>query len=107
MEMTLPSNYVEIAEDEMMYLDGGINWSTLGKSLKNLYNRFSFAAKALKGSGLTLGVIATIGKGAATYLYSKIAVTLGSIAAANWVVGIVIGVSAAAAIWAMQKWVCF
>lgn len=30
MELALPSNYVEIKEDEMMYLDGGDWWDLVG-----------------------------------------------------------------------------
>lgn len=105
--LVMPSNYVVVNADEMEYVEGGFSWSTLGKSLKNLINKYSFAKCALMGSGITMVTIAKIAAGSATYLYATIATTLGSIACANWVVGLVIGVSAVTAIYVMGTWECF
>lgn len=105
--LVMPKNFVAVNDNEMEYVTGGWSWNTLGKSLKNLYNRWSFASAALRGSGLTLGTIAKVMAGTATYLYAKIATTLGAIAAANWVVGIVIGITASVAMFTMGTWVCF
>lgn len=91
----------------MEYVDGGWSWAILGNNLRGLYNKYSFARNALIGSGITLGTITKIASGSAPYLYAKIATTLGSIAAANWVIGAVIGVSAGVAIYAMGTWRLF
>ena len=103
----MPTSYVDIDRDEMEYVDGGWSWRTLGNNLKGLYNKYKFAAQALRGSGISLVTIGKIAAGKATYFYSKIAVTLGSIAATNWIVGAVIGVTASAAIYAMGTWSLF
>lgn len=55
MELVLPNNYVEIEEEEMMYLDGGWSTTMLIKNLsgagKALSNRFSGAGRILKQIG--------------------------------------------------------
>lgn len=106
--LKLPSNYEELSQEEMMYLDGGaFSVSTLGRSLRNLWHKFSFASQALRAGGITMGVIASMMKGVASVSLAKIASVLGSIAAANWVVGAVITVVGGTAIAIMGNKVCF
>lgn len=105
--LQMPTSYVDIDRDEMEYVDGGWSPSILANNLKGLYNKYAFARNALVGSGITLAVIRQIAAGSATYLYTQIAATLGTIAAANWVVGAVIGVTASAAFYAMGTWSIF
>ncbi len=109
MEMTLklPQNYVEIEEEEMMYLDGGWSWSTLGRNLNNLRIRYSSVSRALVGSGISVGSIYKMMRGIAPLAYSKIAAILGSITAANWVVGAAVFVLGASAVWVMGTYNVF
>lgn len=68
MELVLPNNYVEIEEDEMMYLDGG-SWSTFNKNMRGAFNRFSNLSRALKTAGWTYGYLGKMLANAATYGY--------------------------------------
>ena len=106
--LVMPSSYAVMDEEERMYVEGGAwSWKTLGKSLKNLWNKYSFAPKALGAGGITLGAIGNMIKGVATIAYAKVAAALGSIAAANWVVAAVITVVGGTAIGIMGSKVCF
>lgn len=103
MEMTLslPQNYVEIEQEEMMYLDGGWSKRVLGKNLLGIYN---WASNRMgRGVGLALrqvgfynvayscayyaspattgAIVAAIGKGAATLLKYGPWVAAGALAA--------------------------
>lgn len=55
MELVLPNNYVEIEEEEMMYLDGGWSWKMLGKNLLGVYNWASRTQS--KGVGMALRAV--------------------------------------------------
>ena len=105
--LVMPSSYAVMDEEEMMYVEGGWSWSTLGKSLKNLWNKYSFASKALKAGGITLGAIGNMIKGTAALAYAKIAAVLGSIASANFIIAAVVTVVGGTAISIMGNQVCF
>lgn len=94
MELVLPNNYLEIEQEEMMYLDGG-DWETFKSNIKGLAaasQAFRFAARQTGLWGMVWG--------ARTYLYSQVVVALapllGSVTAVNVVIGVVAGASAAA-----------
>ncbi len=114
MEMTydgtlvMPSSYAVMEEDEMMYLEGGA-WTvqTLGKSLKNLYYKYSFASQALRAGGITIGTIFSMTRGVLAITTAKIGAILGSLAAANWVVAAVITLVGGTAVGIMGSKVCF
>ena len=54
--MNLPRNYVEIEEEEMMYLDGG-SMTMLYKNIKGLWGRSQGFRMSCKAVGITLGTM--------------------------------------------------
>lgn len=69
MELALPNNYVEIKEDEMMYLDGG-NWWDLATDLSTILGvEIKVANLILSSVAITnpwlLPVMACVGVGSA------------------------------------------
>lgn len=70
MEMTLklPSNYHEIEEEEMMYLDGG-SWDTFQRNIKGVYNRYSNVSRALRAGGWGWGKVCSALADAARFGY--------------------------------------
>lgn len=83
MELVLPKNYVEIEEEEMLYLDGGWNWS-LSKAKKN--------AKAL----LATPALAFVGKALWSVMNKKGVTFAKTVAQTAW--------ATAKAIWALPWW---
>lgn len=55
MELVLPNNYVEIEEEEMMYLDGGWSCSVFVKNLYGLAERGGVIYTAIDGISRYLG----------------------------------------------------
>ncbi|PEJ57973.1 hypothetical protein CN692_10800 [Bacillus sp. AFS002410] len=87
---------------------GMFSFKILGKSLKNLYYRYSIASKAMIGSGITLGVITKMIAGSSMYyIFTPLAIAMGEITAAVWYAGFILGTSAVAGIIFMGTWVCF
>ena len=69
MELVLPNNYVEIEEEEMMYLDGG-TLQTFKKNMQGAWKRFSNFSRALKMGGWNWGYLGTMLSHAARYGFS-------------------------------------
>jgi|SRR5690554_4416017 len=96
MEMVLPSNYIEVEQEEMMYLDGGWSWVTFRNNMLGLV-AFGTAvgllgkkvAKLMGSNTAYLKVVAAVGPTVA-----KIGSFFG-----GWIGLVVFGVSAAAAIY--------
>lgn len=55
MELVLPGNYVEVTEEEMMYLDGGWSAGVFGKNLYGLAERGGVICTAIAGLAKALG----------------------------------------------------
>ncbi|MCD6631718.1 hypothetical protein LSG16_02570 [Lactococcus cremoris] len=106
-ELVLPQNYVELTEDEMMYLDGGWSVKILATNLKDLWNKRPVFAGIFKANGISWGALGALALGRASYLITRIGVAIGSIAAANWVVGATIAALAGGAIFALGTWHVF
>lgn len=103
MELVLPNNYVELEQEEMMYLDGGWSGYTVARNLWNLA-AMGWAGALLVGAGNVMwnaaksgvsfwGAVAKVGYAAKEAfallpLWAKIAV----------------GVGTAATIWALGTW---
>jgi hypothetical protein len=79
----------------------------VGSNLKGLWNRSAGFRSALRAVGLGWAQISSIARGIYVYSYSVIGAKIATVAAWNWAIGIVIGVSAAAAIWAMGNYRLF
>lgn len=113
MEMTLrlPNNYVEIEEEEMMYLDGGWSSSIARSNLKGIKSWLQKHApsRVLAQTG-AISEINNIVKYYAGASYARVASLIGSAlakvsavisAVGNWVWVLVIGVATAAGTYAL------
>lgn len=95
MELVLPNNDVDIDQDEMMYLDGG-DWNTFKRNIKGLGNASAGFRHAAQQIGLWAAVWSTRTY-AYSYVVSMLAPVLGSVTAANFVLG-AIGVATLGAV---------
>lgn len=93
-EWVLPQNYVELTEDEMMYLDGGISLpdSVVGFAINSGIN-FALAVWMGGGGGYALAraAIARIGAGQATRFFTRALTRFVSIRIANAIGGGIVG----------------
>ncbi|NLD45832.1 MAG: hypothetical protein GX660_01340 [Clostridiaceae bacterium] len=94
--ITMPSNYVVMEQEEMMYIDGGWSGTVFKNNMLGLYNGYRNAAAALRMGGITLGTIYGMGKMSAAFIVAKYGVTIST--TASIVGGIVAGVIAALSI---------
>ena len=67
MELVLPNNYVEIEEEEMMYLDGGGSFSIFKRNIQGAWKRFSNFSHALRAWGWSWGYLGNMLSHAARY----------------------------------------
>ena len=102
--LILPQNYVEITEDEMMYLDGGWSAGTFGKNLYGLAERGGVICTAIAGLAKALGkaspaALKTL-TGACSWVIGKVSTLIGKIVSliGGFWAGFLAGLSAALAI---------
>ena len=103
--MNLPRNYVEIEEEQIMYLDGG-SMTMLYKNIKGLWGRSQGFRMSCKAVGITLGTIGTIAKMSYIkavckfgYVVTRTALTIGGF----WLAGIALAGTAAFMIYLYNK----
>lgn len=106
-ELVLPQNYVELTEDEMMYLDGGWSKKTLVTNLKDIWNKHPVFGGIFKANGISWGLLGAYALGRASYLLTRIGLAIGSISAACWVVGAAIAAAGGGAVFALGTWHIF
>ena len=80
---------------------------TVGRNLEGLWQRSVGMRRALTAVGFGWSQIKAIARGVYVYSYRVIAAKIATVAAWNWVVGAVIGVSAGAAIYTMGNFRLF
>lgn len=95
MELVMPNNYVILEEEEMMYLDGG-DWNTFKNNIKGLAASSAGFRDAARQVGLW-GAIWSARVYSYSYVVSVLAPILGSVTAANFVLG-AIGVATVGAV---------
>lgn len=107
MTMNMPQNYVELDQEEMMYLDGGWSASTFYKSASRL------ASHAYQlGIGIVGAAIYDWIKSNRSTSFTKAVAKLAGTAwkafrLLPWWAQVAAGVGGAAVIWAMGTWVLF
>lgn len=79
----------------------------VGNNLKGLWYRSAGIRNGLRAVGLGLAQINAIARGVYVYSYSALAAKIATVAVWNWALGVVIGVSATAAIYAMGNFRLF
>ena len=99
MELVLPTNYVVIDEEEMMYLDGG-DWNTFKNNIKGLARASSGFRFAARETGLWAAIWSTRVY-SYTYVVSAFAPILGSVAAVNAALAVIGGISVAGITYAL------
>ena len=80
---------------------------TVGRNLEGLWHRSAGMRRALTAVGFGWTQIKAIARGVYVYSYRVIAAKIATVAAWNWAVGAVIGVSAGAAIYTMGNFRLF
>lgn len=74
------NHYTYCENNPVMNVDpyGMFSFKILGKSLKNLYNRYSFVSRALTGTGISMAMIGKMIAGTAMYyVFTPLAIALG------------------------------
>ena len=99
MELVLPTNYVVIDEEEMMYLDGG-DWNTFKNNIKGLARASSGFRFAARETGLWAAIWSTRVY-SYTYVVSAFVPILGSVAAVNAALAVIGGISVAGITYAL------
>jgi hypothetical protein len=94
--ITMPSNYVVMEQEEMMYIDGGWSGEVFKNNMVGLYNGYRNAAAALRMGGITIGTIYSMAAMTATYIVAKYGITITS--TATLVGGAIAGIIAALSI---------
>lgn len=95
--LVMPSNYVEMHEDEMIYTDGGWSSTVFANNIRGAIRKFSEVSRIIRiSSGLGVGYYAKL---CAMSAKSIITVYGATISKAAWIVGgVVAGIIATAAI---------
>lgn len=76
--LTMPSTYVAIEQEEMMYVDGGWSGEVFKNNMVGLYQSSKVASTALRIAGITLGTIYGMAKMTAAYIVTSYSVAFGS-----------------------------
>ena len=92
MELVLPKNYVEIEQEEMMYLDGGLSipkWTVTGTITAMAYAALAVSGGALATGGLKV-VLGSMGLRKALVAsivkaLGKLGISVGNALASSWV----------------------
>ncbi|MFM1536326.1 hypothetical protein [Helcococcus ovis] len=98
MELVLPQNYVEIEQEEMMYLDGGLSvptWSVTGTITAAVYAFLAASGGAVASGGLkvvlgSMGMRNALAAGIVKAL-GVVGIKIGNSLAATWLKTIVSG----------------
>ena len=100
MELVLPTNYVVIDEEEMMYLDGG-DWNNFSRNIKGLWA----SSAGLRDAMRQVGLVSAVGN-AIKYSYPVLMAKVATISAPIiWATGgaaAVVAIGAGAVLWNMR-----